>query len=88
MRMFIPYKLNPALHIIITTGLCAALLGGCGSRGSLKPAPPLFGSVDAKTPADTPKSTDSKRRDSILDEAGEPLLLDDETETTVETPEG
>jgi hypothetical protein len=66
-------KLNPALHIIIMSGSCAALLSGCGIRGTLQAPPPVFGTPTAdaeRIPEDTPE-----RRDPV----GGPSILDDET---------
>jgi len=36
-------KLTPAVKLIIALGCSAALLSGCGIKGSLKTPPPVFG---------------------------------------------
>jgi len=37
----------PYLKLTVTSGLCLAVLTGCGIRGQLKTPPPLFGSKTA-----------------------------------------
>lgn len=88
MRMSTSYKLNPSLHIIITTGLCAALLAGCGIRGGLKSPPPLFGGTDDPTREAPTVDTDTNEYGFERDFEQDLDNLDAPADSAAETPEG
>ena len=45
--------------LLLTALLSSFVLGACGVKGELKPAPPIFGSKDApQTDDTTPEETD------------------------------
>jgi len=64
------------LKLTVTSGLCVAVLGGCGIRGKLNVPPPLFGSEksdDARIPTEDLDIDDKPDPDELLDqEFGDP----------------
>ena len=69
-------KLLPIIKLTVVSGLAAALLSGCGIRGSLKVPPPVFGSGDVnpeRVPTDDLDKKDEIDPTDLLDqEFGDP----------------